>query len=111
MVPLGHWVLSVQATQVPAVPPRPPLQCGVEALPAQSLSVMQLPLPRTTQVFCGEQIEPAGQSVSATQPTQSWVESWQTGVGFAQSLLDWQRTGAAQRWVASQMGLEALLQS
>lgn len=111
MVPLGHCVVSVQATQVPAVPPRPPLQWGVAAFPAQSLSVMQLPLPRTTQVLCGEQIDPLGQSVSCRQPTQLPLEELQTGVGFAHWAFDWQSTGATQWWVESQIGLPAALQS
>jgi hypothetical protein len=87
------------------------LQCGVDALPAQSLSVWQLPLPRTTQVSWGEHCEVAGQSVSVRHCTQVLVVPWQMGRGLPQSTFEWHRGGATHLWDASQIGFEPSLQS
>src|SRR5207302_6262952 len=76
----------------------------------QSPSLLQ-PCCNKTQVFCGEQARPEGQSPSARHCTQLPLAALHTGVGFTQSELAWQTTGATQWCEASQTGLERSLQS
>jgi hypothetical protein len=107
--PPAQSLVEVHPTQVPRPPAGGSLQIGVE--PPQSAFEPHEPLLLNTQVFCGEQVNPAGQSLASRHPTQLPLDVSQTGVGLAQSwALSWQMTGATQ-WLPEQMGLAGSAQS